>query len=337
MKVLVTGAAGFIGAALSRSLLKEKAVSVVGLDSLNDYYDPQLKQNRLKLLADHPQFTFHKIDICDKASLLDLFKKEKFHRVIHLAAQAGVRYSISNPEVYAQSNLIGFLNILEACRENKVEHLVYASTSSVYGLNEKLPFHTDDSASHPVSFYAATKRANELMAHSYSSLYKIPTTGLRFFTVYGPWGRPDMAFFKFTRQILAGEPIEVFNEGHHARDFTYIDDIVEGIQRVSLASPPTASKDWSPQDPKCSTSSAPYRLYNIGNNQSTELLRAIEVLEKLLGKKAEKKLLPMQPGDVAATHADVKPLIQNFGYSPSTTIEVGLKNFVEWYRSYYSD
>ena len=333
MKILVTGAAGFIGFHTSKLLL-ERGEEVVGLDNLNPYYEPSLKDNRLKILQAFKNFRFVKQELAERAGMEALFKREKFQRVVHLAAQAGVRYSIENPHVYVDSNLTGFLHIVEGCRHNAVEHLVYASTSSVYGSNTHMPFAVDQNVDHPMTLYAATKKANELMAHSYSSLYKMPTTGLRFFTVYGPWGRPDMALFMFTKNILEGKPIDVFNFGHHKRDFTYVGDIVAG---VVAAMDHVAQPDpiWNSDAPNPSTSRAPYRLYNIGNQQPVELLRYIEVLEQALGKKAQKNLLPLQPGDVPDTWADVEALVKDVGYRPSTPIETGVKRFVEWYLEYY--
>ena len=333
MKVLVTGSAGFIGAALSRRLL-DRGDEVVGVDNLNDYYDPALKHARLARLTPHPNFTDVRLDIADRAGIGELFDREKPQRVVNLAAQAGVRYSLVNPYAYVETNLVGFTNILEGCRHHEVDHLVYASSSSVYGANTNLPFSVHDNVDHPVSLYAATKKANELMAHTYSHLYGLPTTGLRFFTVYGPWGRPDMALFLFTRNILAGKPIDVFNYGNHRRDFTYVDDIVEGVVRV-LDRPAEANPDWSGDRPDSATSYAPYRLYNIGNNNTVELRRYIEVLEDCLGKKAERNLLPLQPGDVPDTFANVDDLVRDFDYRPSTPIEVGVQRFVDWYLDYY--
>jgi UDP-glucuronate 4-epimerase len=332
-KVLVTGAAGFIGYHLSKRLL-DQGDSVVGLDILNDYYDVNLKKDRLRQLTEHENFTFVKLDLADRDGIAQLFAKEKFNRVMNLAAQAGVRYSLVNPLAYADSNLLGFVNILEGCRQNKVEHLVYASSSSVYGANTNMPFSVHQNVDHPVSIYAASKKANELMAHSYAHLYDLPCTGLRFFTVYGPWGRPDMALFLFTKAILEDRPIDVFNYGKMKRDFTYIDDIVEGVVRV-LDNTATPNKEWSGDNPDSATSYAPYRLYNIGNSQTVELMTYIEALEKALGKKAEKNLLPMQPGDVPATFADVDALVKDVGFKPSTTIEEGIGKFIEWYRDYY--
>jgi UDP-glucuronate 4-epimerase len=333
MRILVTGAAGFIGSALSLRLLA-RGDEVLGVDNLNDYYDVTLKQARLDRLTPHPGFRFAKVGIEDRPALERAFKDFRPQRVVNLAAQAGVRYSIENPYAYVESNLVGFINILEACRHGKVEHLVYASSSSVYGANRKLPFSVQDPVDHPVSLYAATKKANELMAHTYSHLYGLPTTGLRFFTVYGPWGRPDMALFLFTRKILAGEPIDVFNHGHHTRDFTYIDDIVEGVIRA-LDRVPESDPDYDALHPSAASSSAPYRLYNIGNSHPVQLARYIEVLEGCLGRKAERNLLPLQPGDVPDTSADVAELTRDTGYRPDTPIETGIRRFVEWYRGYY--
>jgi UDP-glucuronate 4-epimerase len=333
MKTLVTGAAGFIGAALCRALLERDNV-VVGVDSLSTYYDVELKEARLAQLAPDPGFGFVKLDIADRAGLEALFSKERPDRVVNLAAQAGVRYSLENPHAYVDSNLQGFLNVLEGCRHQGCGHLVYASSSSVYGANRKLPFSVHDNVDHPVSMYAATKKANELMAHCYSHLYRLPTTGLRFFTVYGPWGRPDMALFIFTRNMLAGRPIDVHNFGRHRRDFTYIDDIVEGVVRV-LDNPAEPNPAWSGEAPDSATSRAPYRLYNIGNHQAVDLLRYIEVLEACLGKKARKNLVPLQPGDVPDTFADVDDLVRDFDYRPNTPIEVGIARFVAWYKEFY--
>lgn len=333
MKVLVTGAAGFIGSTLSHRLL-ERGDEVIGYDNVNDYYDVNLKYARLDRLRSHEKFTFVKASLEDRETLDEVFRKHQPHRVVNLAAQAGVRYSIENPRAYVDSNIQGFMNILEGCRYNKVEHLVYASTSSVYGANTRMPFSVSDTVDHPVSFYAATKKANELMAHTYSHLYRMPTTGLRFFTVYGPWGRPDMALFLFTQSILAGKPIKVFNYGHHKRDFTYVDDIVEGVVRT-LDKVATPNPAWTGDNPDPATSSAPYRLYNIGSNSPVELVRYIEVLEECLGKKAEKELLPLQLGDVPDTYANVDALIDDVGYKPDTPIEVGVKRFVDWYREFY--
>jgi UDP-glucuronate 4-epimerase len=331
--VLVTGSAGFIGYHLAERLLNE-GLHVVGLDNLNDYYDPALKQARLERLENRDDFTFARVDLADRRKMEALFATYGFGTVVHLAAQAGVRYSIENPHSYVDSNLVGFLHILEGCRHTGVDHLVYASSSSVYGANTEMPFSVHHNVDHPMSLYAATKKANELMAHTYSSLYGLPTTGLRFFTVYGPWGRPDMALFKFTKNILAGEPIDVFNYGNHRRDFTYIGDIIEGVVRV-METMPEPNPDWSGDHPDPATSRAPWRVYNIGNNQPVELMRYIEVIEECLGKKAEKNLLPMQPGDVPDTYADVSALTEDVGYKPDTPIEEGVKRFVEWYREYY--
>ena len=333
MRVLVTGAAGFIGSTLSHRLLA-RGDEVLGYDNLNDYYDPALKGARLALLTPKQGFSFAKGSLEDRAALEAAFDSFKPDRVVNLAAQAGVRYSLENPHAYIDSNIVGFLNILEACRHRQIEHLVYASSSSVYGSNRKLPFAVEDSVDHPVSLYAASKKANELMAHTYSHLFNLPTTGLRFFTVYGPWGRPDMALFLFTRKILAGEPIDVFNHGKHSRDFTYIDDIVDGVIR-SLDRVPGPDPDYDPLNPSPATSSAPYRVYNIGNNSPVELLRYIEVLEDCLGRKAKKNLLPLQPGDVPDTYADVSALARDTGYAPSTSVEVGVGKFVAWYRDFY--
>ena len=335
MRVLVTGAAGFIGSHLSQRLLA-RGDQVLGYDNMNAYYDPRLKEARLARLTPQAGFSFVRASLEDRAAVEAAFDQFKPQRVVNLAAQAGVRYSLENPQAYIDSNIIGFMNILEACRHRGIEHLVYASSSSVYGANKKLPFAVEDSVDHPVSMYAATKKANELMAHTYSHLFNLPTTGLRFFTVYGPWGRPDMALFLFTRKILAGEAIDVFNHGHHTRDFTYIDDIVEGVIRT-LDRVPGPDPTHDPMAPTPATSSAPYRVYNIGNHQPVELLRYIEVLEDCLGKKAERNLLPLQPGDVPDTYADVEALQRDTGYSPSTSIETGVRRFVDWYRNYYQD
>jgi UDP-glucuronate 4-epimerase len=332
-RILVTGAAGFIGFHLSRRLL-DRGDEVIGLDNLNDYYDVSLKKDRLIQLKDHSSFRFYHLDLVDREAMAQLFVEHDFDGVVNLAAQAGVRYSLTNPYAYVDSNLVGFLNILEGCRHSEVKHLVFASSSSVYGANTKMPFSVQDNVDHPVSLYAATKKANELMAHSYSHLYQLPTTGLRFFTVYGPWGRPDMALFLFTKAILAGEPIEVFNYGKMQRDFTYIDDIVEGIVRV-MDRIPQPDPTWSGANPHAGSSKAPYRIYNIGNHQPVKLMYLIEVLEECLGRKAEKMMLPMQPGDVPATYADVEDLVQDVGFKPSTPIAVGVERFVNWYRTYY--
>jgi UDP-glucuronate 4-epimerase len=333
MKVLVTGSAGFIGSALSLRLL-ERGDEVIGIDNLNDYYDIELKKARLARTLDHADYTDVRIDLEDRDGIAALFKEHQPHRTVNLAAQAGVRYSIENPLAYVDTNLLGFANILEGCRHNGVEHLVYASSSSVYGSNTNMPFSVHDNVDHPVSLYAASKKANELMAHTYSHLYRIPTTGLRFFTVYGPWGRPDMALFKFTHNILAGKPIDVFNYGNHRRDFTYIDDIIEGVIRV-LDRIPEPNPEWSGDAPDSATSTAPYQLYNLGNNQPVELMRYIEVLEECLGTQAEKNLLPLQAGDVPATYADVADLVRDVNYKPDMSIEQGIANFVDWYRGYY--
>ena len=333
MRILVTGAAGFIGSHLSHRLL-ERGDEVLGLDNLNDYYDPTLKQARLERLLPRPGFSFVQGSLEDRGTVERGFANFRPEKVVNLAAQAGVRYSLENPQAYIESNIVGFTNILEACRHGGVGHLVYASSSSVYGSNRKLPFSVEDSVDHPVSLYAATKKANELMAHTYSHLFGLPTTGLRFFTVYGPWGRPDMALFLFTRNILAGRPIDVFNHGRHTRDFTYIDDIVEGVIRT-LDRVPGPDPEYDPMHPNPGSSSAPYRVYNIGNSAPVPLLRYIEVLEECLGRKAEMNLLPLQPGDVPDTASDVEALRRDTGYQPSTPIETGIRNFVDWYRDYY--
>ena len=314
--------------------MTERGETVVGIDNLNDYYDPDLKRARLARMKGSPNFSFEKLDIADRDAIAELFDRHRFSRVMHLAAQAGVRHSMENPEAYVDSNLVGFGNILEACRAVDIEHLVYASSSSVYGANTKLPYSEKDNVDHPISLYAASKKANELMAHTYSHLYRIPTTGLRFFTVYGPWGRPDMALFRFTRGILAGEPIPVYNRGQMVRDFTYIDDIVEGLARV-IGRPARPNAQWSGDAPDPSTSRAPYRIYNIGNSRPVELMQYIETLERCLGKKAKIEFLPMQPGDVRATSADVTALETEFNYRPGVTIEQGIERFVRWYRDYY--
>jgi UDP-glucuronate 4-epimerase len=333
MKLLVTGAAGFIGFHTAQILLA-RGDEVVGLDNLNDYYDVSLKQARLAILQKSPNFRLVKLDVADRPNMATLFAQEKFQRVIHLAAQAGVRYSIQNPLAYIDSNVVGFANILEGCRHNGVEHLVYASTSSVYGANTKMPFSVHQNVDHPLSFYAATKKANELMAHTYAHLYQLPVTGLRFFTVYGPWGRPDMALFLFTKNILAGKPIDVFNYGNHRRDFTFVEDIAQGVVRaVDRVAQPNA--DWNSDAPDPATSKAPYRLYNIGNNQPVELMRYIECIENSLGKKAQKNLLPLQAGDVPDTFADVEDLVRDVGYKPATPVEEGVRRFIEWYVGYY--
>jgi len=331
--ILVTGAAGFIGFHLSLRLL-QAGKHVVGLDNLNDYYDVNLKRDRLKQLQPFPGFEFHRIDLQDRRGMEDLFQKYDFEVVVHLAAQAGVRYSLTNPFAYVETNLTGFAHILEGCRHRQVKHLVFASSSSVYGANTAMPFSVHQNVDHPVSLYAATKKANELMAHSYAHLYGLPCTGLRFFTVYGPWGRPDMALFLFTRAILSGKPIQVFNQGKMQRDFTYIDDIIEGVVRI-MPGPPVPNPAWDKDTPDPGTSYAPYRIYNIGNNQPVELLAFIEALEECLGIKAEKELLPMQPGDVPATYADIDDLTRDFGFRPHTPIREGIARFVEWYRQYY--
>lgn len=334
-KVLVTGVAGFIGYFLARRLLSD-SLQVAGLDNLNDYYDPGLKQARLDRLSGHDNFTFIRGDLADRELMAKVFSEHGFEVVVNLAAQAGVRYSLENPHSYLDSNLAGFLNILEGCRCSGVKHLVFASSSSVYGGNTRLPYSVHDRVDHPVSLYAATKKANELMAHTYAHLYGIPATGLRFFTVYGPWGRPDMAYFLFTRAILAGKPINVFNHGRMRRDFTYIDDIIEGVVKV-MNRIPRADSSWDSDDPDPATGCCPYRIYNIGNNNSEDLMRFVGVLEDCLGRRAEKNFLPMQPGDVRATYADISDLARDTGFQPRTTIEEGLKNFVEWYKWYYID
>jgi UDP-glucuronate 4-epimerase len=333
MRILVTGTAGFIGSTLAIQLL-ERGDEVIGVDNVNDYYDPALKEARLERLKVYPGFTEVRISLEDRDKLEAAFVEHKPQKVVNLAAQAGVRYSLENPQAYIDANIVGFTNILENCRHHSVEHLVYASSSSVYGANESMPFSVHDNVDHPVSLYAATKKANELMAHTYSHLFNLPTTGLRFFTVYGPWGRPDMALFMFTKNIIEGKPIDVFNYGKHQRDFTYIDDIVEGVIRTldNVAQP---NENWSGKNPDSATSKAPYRLYNIGSNSPCELLRYIEIIEDCVGKKAIKNMLPMQPGDVMATYADVDALIKDVDYKPSTTIEAGVANFVEWYRDFY--
>jgi len=333
MRVLITGSAGFIGNNLALRLL-ERGDEVIGVDGLDDYYDVSLKEARLARTLAYDGYTEVRTRIENREAIAEAFAKYKPQRVVNLAAQAGVRYSIENPAAYVDSNLVGFGNILEGCRHHDVEHLVYASSSSVYGSNTNMPFSVHQNVNHPVSLYAASKKANELMAHTYSHLYNVPTTGLRFFTVYGPWGRPDMALFLFTRKILAGEPIPVFNYGKHRRDFTYIDDIVEGVIRV-LDKPAQPNPEWDGSDPDTATSRAPYRLYNIGNNQPVELMHYIETLETCLGKKAEMDLLPLQPGDVPDTYADVEDLVNDMGYKPDTTVEEGIANFVEWYKDYY--
>lgn len=333
-RVLITGAAGFIGYHVSQFLLA-RGDEVVGLDNLNDYYDVRLKRARLSRLESQPGFRFERQDLADCDAIAQLFERERFTKVVNLAAQAGVRYSLTNPHAYIDANIVGFLNVLEGCRHSGVEHLVFASSSSVYGANVKMPFSVRDNVDHPVSLYAASKKANELMAHSYAHLYGLPCSGLRFFTVYGPWGRPDMALFIFTRAILEGRPIDIFNHGRHRRDFTYIDDIVEGVVRVldRVAQP---DPQWNGEDPDPARSLAPYRLYNIGNNQPVELLRMIEILEEALGRKAEKRFLPLQSGDVPATYADIDDLVRDVGFRPSTRLEDGIAHFVTWYRDYYA-
>ncbi|WP_226679217.1 NAD-dependent epimerase [Mesobacillus jeotgali] len=333
MGLVVTGAAGFIGFHLSKRLLS-LGYQVIGIDNLNEYYDVALKKERLKLLETNANFTFYKIDLANQEELLSVFKNHSIDIVIHLAAQAGVRYSLTHPHSYVHSNLQGFLNILEACRHFPVEHLIYASSSSVYGANTKIPFSEKDPVDHPVSLYAASKKANELMAHTYSHLYDIPTTGLRFFTVYGPWGRPDMAYYSFTRDIIEGNPIKVFNHGDMSRDFTYIDDIVEGIVKL-LHQPPNQQDGWNREKPDPSSSYAPFKLYNIGNNNPVKLLDFIQILEEKIGKKAKMVFLPMQPGDVKITYADISELQKDIGFSPSTALEKGLESFVNWYKEYH--
>ena len=333
MKILVTGSAGFIGSELALRLLK-RGDNVVGIDNHNDYYDPAIKEARLARLKNHQNYKHLRIDLADSKAIQECFINHKPQRVVNLAAQAGVRYSIENPLVYIQSNIVGFAHILEGCRHHGVDHLVYASSSSVYGANTAMPFSVHDNVDHPLSLYAASKKSNELMAHTYSHLYRLPTTGLRFFTVYGPWGRPDMALFKFTKAILAGEPIQVFNYGMHRRDFTYIDDIVEGVIRV-LDRPAQPNLEWQGENPDSGSSVAPWRVYNIGNNSPVELMDYISAIEKALGKKAEMQLLPLQAGDVPDTYADVTDLVEQFNYRPVTPVEKGIANFVAWYRDYY--
>ena len=333
MRVLITGSAGFIGYHTSKRLL-ERGDEVIGVDNLNDYYDVNLKKSRLSRLIGIQNFIFHRADISDTKEVNRLFSEIKPERVINLAAQAGVRYSLINPHAYINSNIVGFTNILEGCRHNNIEHLVYASSSSVYGSNTRMPFSVDDNVDHPVSLYAATKKANELMAHTYSHLYNLPTTGLRFFTVYGPWGRPDMALFLFTRSILEGTPIDVFNYGKMQRDFTYIDDIVEGVIRV-LDKTPQPDPGWSAESSSTGSSNAPYKVYNIGNNNPVELIHFIETIEKCLDKVAQKNMLPLQPGDVPATYADIDALIHDVGFRPGTSIETGISRFIDWYKDYY--
>jgi UDP-glucuronate 4-epimerase len=332
-RILVTGAAGFIGFHVSRRLLA-RSDEVIGLDNLNNYYDVRLKHARLNQLEGQKGFSFRQIDLGDRGAMARMFAEDHLQKVVHLAAQAGVRYSLTNPHAYIDCNVSGFMNVLEGCRHNAIEHLVYASSSSVYGANTEMPFSVHQNVDHPVSLYAATKKANELMAHTYAHLYGLPCTGLRFFTVYGPWGRPDMALFLFTRAILEGRPIDVFNHGKMRRDFTYIDDIVEGVIRT-LDHTAAPSANWSGDRPDPATSRAPYRLYNIGNHNPVELMYLIATLEKTLGKKAEKNMLPIQPGDVPATYADVEALMQDVGFKPATPIETGVKNFVDWYREFY--
>ena len=331
--VLVTGAAGFIGFHLAKRLLND-GYQVVGLDNMNPYYDVSLKEARLEDLKKEANFTFFQADLCDRPVLEDLFARQTFEVVVNLAAQAGVRYSLENPYAYVDSNLVGFINLLECCRHQAAKHLVFASSSSVYGANTRMPFSVHHNVDHPVSLYAATKKANELMAHTYSHLYRLPCTGLRFFIVYGPWGRPDMALFLFTRAILEDRPIKVFNHGKMQRDFTYIDDIIEGVARV-MGRLPEVNPDWSGDEPDPGTSSAPYKVYNIGNNNPVELIKFIEVIEDALGKKAEKKMMDIQPGDVAATYADVDDLMEDVGFKPDTSIEIGIKRFVEWFKGFY--
>jgi len=333
MKILVTGAAGFIGSALSIRLL-DRGDEVIGIDNLNDYYDPKLKEARMARHLDHPNFTHVNIDLEDREGIKQLFEKEKPQGVVNLAAQAGVRYSIENPLAYVDTNLVGFAHILEGCRHNNVEHFVYASSSSVYGSNTSMPFSIHDNVDHPLSLYAATKKANELMAHTYSNLYNLPTTGLRFFTVYGPWGRPDMALFKFTKAMLEGESIPVFNYGKHRRDFTYIDDIVEGVIRV-LDKPATSNPDWDGADPDSGSSKAPWRVYNIGNNNPVELMDYIGALEEALDIEADKEMLPLQDGDVPDTYANVEALVKEFDYKPNMPVKQGVANFVKWYKDFY--
>lgn len=333
MVILVTGAAGFIGFHLSQRLLA-RGDEVIGLDNINDYYDVTIKKDRLAQLQTYSGFRFHKLDLADREGMARLFSEHSFDKVAHLAAQAGVRYSLTNPHAYVDSNLVGFINVLEGCRHSGVHHLVFASSSSVYGANTKMPLSIHDNVDHPISLYAASKKANELMAHTYSHLYDLPTTGLRFFTVYGPWGRPDMALFLFTKAILAGRPIDVFNYGKMKRDFTYIDDIVEGVVRV-LDKIPEPNSAWSGNTPDPGTSYARYKIYNIGNNQPNELMHFIEVLENYLGMKAEKNMLPLQPGDVPETYADVDDLVKDVGFKPNTSIEIGIERFVKWYQFYY--
>jgi UDP-glucuronate 4-epimerase len=335
MSILITGVAGFIGAQLSKQLL-EQGIEIIGIDNLNDYYDVNLKKARLKQLEAQPHFQFIKLDLADRVAMAELFSRHKFKKVVNLAAQAGVRYSIENPHSYVDSNIVGFVNLLEGCRHHDIEHLVFASSSSVYGLNTIMPYSVQHNVDHPISLYAATKKANELMAHTYAHLYGLPCTGLRFFTVYGPWGRPDMAYFKFTQAILKNQPIQVYNHGKMRRDFTYIDDIIEGLVKI-LDHIPSSNLNWSSDSPEPSSSPAPYRLYNIGNNQPVELMQFIKTLEKALGKTAKMQMLPMQAGDVTATYADISDLKKEMGFKPSTTIEEGIAHFVHWYRNDYNN
>lgn len=334
MKVMITGAAGFIGSHVAHILLN-RGDEVVGVDDLNDYYDPTLKEARLAQLKSKKGFQFYKVNIADKGSIDKIFENEKVDRVVNLAAQAGVRYSLENPHAYIEANIQGFTNILEGCRHNEIEHLVYASSSSVYGANTRMPFSVSHSVDHPVSLYAATKKSNELMAHTYAHLFRLPVTGLRFFTVYGPWGRPDMSLFLFTKKIIEGSPIDVFNNGNHARDFTYVDDIALGVVKCldNVAEP---DPDWDSNMPNTATSNAPYRVFNIGNNKPVELMYFIECIEKAVGKKAEKNFLPLQMGDVPMTYADVSALEKTINYRAHTEIEVGIQNFVSWYRDYFN-
>ncbi len=336
MKIIVTGSAGFIGFHLVQKLLQDKRVQVVGIDNINDYYDPQLKRNRMAALAECDQFRHVDLELSDRPAMEKLFQDESFDAVVNLAAQAGVRYSLINPHSYVDTNLVGFVNILEGCRHSRVKHLVYASSSSVYGANTKMPFSVHDNVDHPVSLYAASKKANELMAHTYSHLYDLPTTGLRFFTVYGPWGRPDMAMWKFAKAILADEPIDLYNQGVMCRDFTYVDDVVESVVRLTKH-PSAPDKNWNSHSPDSGTSSAPWRVYNIGNHSPTELLYVVSLLEKHLGKDAKRNLLPMQPGDVSATYADVEALTEAVDFKPSTSIEDGIASFVQWYLEYHQE
>ncbi len=333
MKIFITGVAGFIGYHVAQRLLAT-GQSIIGMDNLNDYYDVKLKADRLLRLQAHAQFTFYEMDLSHDDALADMFRRHEITHVIHLAAQAGVRYSLENPRAYIDSNVLGFMNILEVCRHQHVEHLIYASSSSVYGANVKLPFSVHDAVDHPVSLYAATKKSNELMAHTYSHLFQIPTTGLRFFTVYGPWGRPDMAYYSFTQRIYAGEKIQVYNHGEMSRDFTYIDDIVEGVVRL-LPKPPQPQLDWDRVNPDPGSSFAPYRIYNIGNHQPVNLMTFIHTLEKHIGKQAIIEFMPMQPGDVEATFADIEALTEAVGFQPTTSLDEGLKQFVAWYRDYH--